>query len=265
MSIADARFGWIEACLRYAGAFGAREKGAYLKIFGVSESAMSRHQWEFAHRFEEYVGRKVFKRSKRMTFESGKLALLPGEAIPEENLFPLPDLESWLNDSMGPQFERVRVVMRQSPDETVLREVVSAIKSKKPLTIEYVSRSGAKTSRNISPHILVDVVGRYHVRAFDHSKSRYGDFVLARIRCCYPPAAGRSAPFVGPEGDDDWHNKDGILIKARAAYVSDGVRADWGLDEFGVKLTFARRALISYLIDDTDKGYESPVSVTRAN
>lgn len=263
MNTTEIRFGWIEASLRYGGAFGPREKSAYLRNFGVSESAMSRHQSRFAKLMEEFVGRQIFERNQKKALKNGRLTLLPIEDLPKKSLFPMPELDRWLEDSIGPQFERVVVPVRRLPDAAVLREIITAIRSKKPLVIEYMSRSGAENARIISPHVLVDVVGRYHVRAFDHAKNRYGDFVLARVRRCYPPAEWRRAPFVGPGGDEDWQRKDKISIEALASHLSEGVRVDWGLNESWTRRVCARRALIPYLIDDTDEGYESPVRVVR--
>ena len=264
MSVASARYGWIEASLRYAGTFGPREKSAYLKIFGVSESAMSRHQSDFARRLEEHLGRPVFRRNRRNAFESGRLTLLPGETLPESCLFPLPDLDRWLKDSLGPQFEQVAVIRRRRPDSPILRKIIIAIRSKRPVTIEYMSRSMEESARVISPHVLVDVVGRYHVRAFDHSKNRFADFVLARIKRCYPPADWRQAPFVGPETDEDWQDTGEILIEMTDPHSPEGVRVrvEWDLDQSGRRHVRARRALIPYLTDIREKGYESPVRVS---
>lgn len=264
MVVQNLRFGWIEGCLRYAGVFGAHEKSGYIKVFGVSESAMSRHQSSFAEIVELYIGHPVFERNQNGSLLGGKLVISPSEMLPHVNMFPVPALERWLEDVMGARLEKAAFIARRSPDLTVLRGVISAIRSNYPISIEYMSRSGKASKRVISPHSLVDVVGRYHVRAFDHAKNRYGDFVLARIRNLFVPDHQAVIAYIGPKDDKDWHDRVAISITVRKGALSEGVRADWGLDEDGVRTMQVRSALASYLIDEPAEGYESPVRVLKA-
>jgi predicted DNA-binding transcriptional regulator YafY len=53
--------------------------------------------------------------------------------------------------------------------------------AKRALHINYLSLQSGPTRREIVPVALADDGLRWHVRAFDRSKERFGDFVLTRI------------------------------------------------------------------------------------
>ena len=56
-----------------------------------------------------------------------------------------------------------------------------ALCAKRVLRINYLSLQSGPTRREIVPVALADDGLRWHVRAFDRSKERFGDFVLTRI------------------------------------------------------------------------------------
>jgi hypothetical protein len=127
MSVQQRRYGWIEACLRYAGAFGRREKAAYVEIFGVSEASMSRHQSDFADALERDCGIALFVRDDSGRLHNGRLTLLESVRLPDKPVFPIPDLDRWLEDTMGNRFERPSPIVRALPEQHIIRTVISAI------------------------------------------------------------------------------------------------------------------------------------------
>lgn len=252
--------GWIEAAVRYAGVFSSREKAAYRSVFGVSEPSMSRHQAKFAKRFEVACGAEVFQRENFGAFTGGKLILIDGAALPKRHVFDTPSLDRWLEDAMGPRFTKPQSALRVDPDPAVLREIVGAITAMSVLEIDYLSRSG-RSRRPISPHTIVDVADRYHVRAYDHTKNRFADFVLSRIDRILKPKSGRLR-YIENSLDADWHTQCEIVISSRSTPIQDGVVRDFKLDKLGQRIISDRLAIAPYLCDDPGEGYLSPVRIS---
>jgi hypothetical protein len=67
------------------------------------------------------------------------------------------------------------------PNLEILAAITRALYAKKPLKITYLSLSSGPSTRVVVPVALADNGLRWHVRAFDRSKSRFSDFVLTRI------------------------------------------------------------------------------------
>lgn len=64
----------------------------------------------------------------------------------------------------------------------ILRSVLWAINLKQSFEIQYVSlRSKDVAKRKVTPHALATDGQRWHMRAYNHTKERYADFVLTRI------------------------------------------------------------------------------------
>lgn len=87
--------------------------------------------------------------------------------------------ESWLGDlPMRAVMPRVR---RRLENET-LRPIVSAIRQRRAIEICYQSMSTPDPIRRwIAPHALVYDGARWHARSWCFNRSRFTDFVLARI------------------------------------------------------------------------------------
>lgn len=68
-----------------------------------------------------------------------------------------------------------------TPNLDILAEVSKAIYRQQILTVDYHSLSTGRSKRDIVPFALVDNGLRWHVRAFDRKRERFGDFVVNRI------------------------------------------------------------------------------------
>ncbi|NBN64793.1 WYL domain-containing protein [Pannonibacter tanglangensis] len=257
-------FGWIEACLRYGGEFGASDKMIYRQIFGVSEGTVSRHQVEFAAAFEEECG-KVLQRDGNGRLVSGKLVLRMDANLPDQPVFPrMPTLQRWLQEALGSARYLEPEPLRQDPASWIVRTIVQAIRAKVPLRITYHSRKGV-SERLTSVYALVHVVGRTHMRAFDHSKNQPRDFVLSRITDAY--LSPGSVTYVGFEKDSEWGQMQTVVVSEKSNLVgnndSDGVRLDYKLDETGRRKIKLNKTIIRYIIDEIDPGFESPVKIDK--
>ena len=260
------RLGWVEACVRYAGRFGAREKVVFQQLFGVSEASASRDQEAFQRRFEHLHQHEVFIKHSDGRLVGGRLTLIDDVELVADIQFPsMPSIDRWLEDMFGRSRFEQTVLLRSDPHQHILRVVIQGIEDRRVLSIAYHSRSG-NSIRKISPHVIVKVVGRYHVRAYDHAKNDYRDFVLARILSATHSQSEREG-YIDGALDKDWQCHVDIMVQAKSAetgHLSRGIRLDFGLDESGQKRFRVRKALAPYLVDDVRDGFSQPVEVLKA-
>ncbi len=139
------------------------------------------------------------------------------------------------------------------PDLETLSGITRAIHQGKLLCIDYLSLRSGTGCREIVPHWLVDNGLRWHVRAFDRKRHRFGDFVINRITSLH--LLNGDIPLdQSQEADTQWHRlidlhivphpnlaypkiiekeygmQDGkLIIKARAALAGYYLRR-WGVD-----------------------------------
>lgn len=261
----EIRFGWIEACLRYAGEFGAAEKIMYCETFGLSEPSASRHQAEFEAGFEKRCG-EVFERDDKHRVRGGKLSLHEDAQLPREPVFPrMPNLPQWLQQNLGGNSYFEERIRRRDPDPWVMRPLIRSIRSKMPIRISYHSRNG-ESDRVVSPHAIILVAERMHMRAFDHSNNEHRDFVLSRITKAETISDGPK--YIGSDQDISWANFRKLVIEEKNVTSEEssriGVRLDFGLDEGGNKTVQVREPLVHYLIDNMSEAYSSPIRIREA-
>lgn len=67
------------------------------------------------------------------------------------------------------------------PDLEVLGVITRALVAKRAVRVNYLSLSSGAKRRELVPIALADNGLRWHVRAFDRERNRFGDFVLTRI------------------------------------------------------------------------------------
>lgn len=255
-------FSWIEACLQYGGAFGPREKTIYRQIFGLSEPSASRHQAEFAEIYESRCD-VAFARTSDHRLQGGRLT--PLTELPAKPLFEqMPSLERWLEDCFGnTRFFNVEVPRRE-PEPWIMRAIIQSLHSQTPVEIDYHSRN-SDSRRIVSPHALVKIAGRLHMRAFDHSRNVFADFVLSRV------TAARLSPqtvFIGNRHDTAWHSFETLTVQAKKHQgdqrLAKGVQLDFGLDATGMRRVRVRQPFVQYLVDDMDDAYTAPVEIRRS-
>jgi len=146
----------------------------------------------------------------------GRLTLIDDvELVPDIQFPSMPSIDRWLEDIFGrSRFEQTGI-FRADPHQHVMRFVIQGIEDRRVLSIAYHSRSG-DSIRKISPHVIVKVAGRYHVRAYDHAKNDYRDFVLVRILNA-THSDSEHERYTDAALDEDWHCHVEVVVQCRAS------------------------------------------------
>ena len=150
------------------------------------------------------------------------------------------------------------------PDLTILAALTRAMCAKKAVKIHYLSMSSGPKRREIVPLALADNGLRWHVRAYDRQRKRFGDFVLTRI------ASVQVMEDDVPEteqlaSDEQWVRMvDMEIVPHPRVKWPEAVAADYGMAGGVLKLK-TRAALAGYVlrrwsIDASDDHHLDPAA-----
>lgn len=133
------------------------------------------------------------------------------------------------------------------PDMEVLAAVTRALCARQALRVTYLSLSSGPSNRDIVPVALADNGLRWHVRAFDRTRARFGDFVVTRITKAQP-LAGPVADKELLVADEQWARiVDMELVPHPAIAWPAAIEADYGMADGMLRLR-ARAALAGYVL-----------------
>ncbi|WP_434661532.1 WYL domain-containing protein [Paraburkholderia sp. A3BS-1L] len=133
------------------------------------------------------------------------------------------------------------------PDLAVLGAITRSICAKRAVRISYQSLSSRARRREIVPVALADNGLRWHVRAYDRERKRFGDFVLTRISNVQliddPVDEGE---LIG--ADEQWARiVEMELVPHPGIAHPKAIEADYGMLD-GVLRVKARAALAGYVL-----------------
>ncbi|WP_296504528.1 WYL domain-containing protein [Rhodoferax sp.] len=133
------------------------------------------------------------------------------------------------------------------PDLEVLAAVTRALCSKKALKVSYLSLSSGQKRREIVPVALADNGLRWHVRAYDRDKQRFGDFVLTRIAKAQEIDGDvQERELLG--ADEQWARiVDLELVPHPGVTWPKAVEADYGMTDGSLRIK-SRAALAGYVL-----------------
>ncbi len=138
-------------------------------------------------------------------------------------------------------------------ERAILKEVISAIRRGAGLRVRYQSFSDPEpTERTLWPHAMSFAHDRWHLRAYDSRREKFGDFVLARIVKARP-AEDATSP-VPASADDDWHAQvklDMVPATSLSASQTAAVVREFGMRRSGdvwVWSVTLRRCLAPYFL-----------------
>ncbi|MWL88585.1 WYL domain-containing protein [Cupriavidus sp. SW-Y-13] len=133
------------------------------------------------------------------------------------------------------------------PDMGVLATITRSLCAKRPVQINYLSLSSGAKRRDIVPVALADNGLRWHVRAFDRERQRFGDFVLTRITEVQD-LDGAADEHELLAADEQWARiVDMELVPHPGARWPKAIEADYAMSE-GVLRIKTRAALAGYVL-----------------
>jgi hypothetical protein len=134
-----------------------------------------------------------------------------------------------------------------NPDLNVLATLTRAMCGKRLVRVSYMSLSSGLRRRDIVPVALADNGLRWHVRAFDREKERFGDFVLTRI------AKAQDIDGIVEErellsADEQWARIVDLELAPHPGIAwPKAVEADYGMQDGLLRLK-SRAALAGYVL-----------------
>ncbi|WP_411839794.1 WYL domain-containing protein [Paracoccus sp. ME4] len=227
----ELRYAWIESCYRHLGHL---PKKALLDMFGTSEASMSADIRRVAEGINEAGG--------RVEIHAGRFV---GD-LPSNTVFPGAAFQDLIRSGLFGFYRSVDVELRLEPDPVLLGKVASAIARRQVIEAAYCAGSG-RAVRRLSPHSIIEVLGRMHFRAYDHGKNAYSDFVFTRLE---GPIRDVDISYVGPEMDEADAQRDAVTLVANAYYSGEDRAAiirEYGLDPSGQKRHRIRRSDVFYV------------------
>lgn len=150
------------------------------------------------------------------------------------------------------------------PDLRVLGALTRATCAKKAVKIHYLSMSSGPKRREIVPLALADNGLRWHVRAYDRERKRFGDFVLTRIARVHT-LDGEVSDFEQLGADEQWARiVDLEVVPHPGLKWPEAVAGDYAMLD-GVLRLKARAAMTGYVlrrwsIDSSDDHHLEPSS-----
>lgn len=168
-------------------------------------------------------------------------------------LFPKSAID-WLKQEQsaeGPEHipieEVVHPARRLSTD--IVRQIISASKSKQALRISYQSMSSPTSkSRVVCPHHVVGTYARLHLRAWDDESKQFRDFLISRIKSA---EIDRNSPWVDAAADREWHDYVEVIIVPHPSLSNSQkktVEDEYGMRQ-GELRSEVRQALLLYYLD----------------
>jgi len=104
---------------------------------------------------------------------------------------------------IGPHVRTEHPLRLNHPRIDIIAAVSRAIATGTALAINYASLASGASDREIVPHALIDTGARWHARAYDRRRARFGDFVLTRIAHAIP-CTDPIPDAQTREADDQW-------------------------------------------------------------
>lgn len=133
------------------------------------------------------------------------------------------------------------------PDLAILASVTRAMCAKRALKVSYLSLSSGAATRELVPVALADNGLRWHVRAYDRSNARFGDFVLTRITKAKELEGDVEEQELLP-ADEQWARiVDMEVVPHPGVRCPEAIEADYSMEE-GVLRLRSRAAMAGYVL-----------------
>lgn len=135
----------------------------------------------------------------------------------------------------------------QTPNIWKVAGVTTAVLSRAPVRIKYMSFASGETEREIVPHALASNGTRWHVRAYDRRRRAFLDFVINRILSIDAVHDIPTGPELG-ESDVQWNEWISLTLKPHPAIDNPvPIELDHGMNG-GQRVLRVRKALAGYTL-----------------
>lgn len=242
------RLQYIEVMAYYTGVV---TRSDVAKAFGISDAAATKDLKYYGQLAPDNLHYKhsVFGFVPTASFKPLFADLSPGPilAMMAANLAVTSDPESH-GSLYGIPMEALPLPNRL-PQQSVLAQILRAIRSQSKLRVTYRSLSGSDNDREriLEPHALANTGLRWHVRAYSEDSYDFRDFVLSRFVAAEQLEARAES---SPQYDDDWMEVVTLKLAPHPHLTSqqrENLFIDYNSNE-GVIEIQVRRALIGYLL-----------------
>ena len=245
------RMRWIETSLRVMGRV---DIPAYRKVFHLSAQNATKDFHLFSQnmlrcRDVGLVPDSFFLRRGRLFVNQEMTTVMP-----DHEIFGSLALSDWIRMTLPASFEVIDAGVMTPPPEDIHTEIARTIIASSHLSdepghrlkITYFSSTSGESEKEISPHTIVQAAGRYHVRAYDHTRNRGADFVMGRILDAQP-AQGIYYPA---ERDGEWMQEVSIRLSVQhetTPEIRRAMRLSYALND-DTRIIKTRAALADYVI-----------------
>lgn len=171
------------------------------------------------------------------------------EHIPERVLTALSQgFGDGVNQVSGPLITCEMPVALNRPQLNVLAPITRAIHLGKAVKLKYYSSTSGASERELVPFAMATDGLRWHTRAFDRKKQRFGDFVISRMSDVGVIHGDTLAKHELPANDIQWNRVVELdLIPHPDRRYPDMVKKDYGMED-GVLHLKLRAAMAGYIL-----------------
>ena len=193
---------------------------------------------------------------QNLAYDASAKAYIPTPKFRPVFRFSPDRILSWLLNGFGEGVDQKvpRAIPCEGPESLisinfdVLAVLTRAIHRGVPVQIDYLSLSSGNERRVIVPTALADNGMRWHARAYDRKRGRYGDFVLTRITRA-KPLMEIPADHERIEADAQWNRiVDLELVPHPNLPHPEAIEADYAMTD-GVLHLEIRAALAGYALN----------------
>ena len=139
-------------------------------------------------------------------------------------------------------------VLAPNLDYPVVKRLCLALKKHRQISCHYYSKTTGLRHHHLSPHCLVKIDSRYHLRAYSHDYGHWGDFVIGRfLEVSILPDA-----VVSAEQDVEWNTLVTLCFELNPELdeaTQTAVRWEWNISDSQSVITInTRKALQNYAV-----------------
>lgn len=202
------RYRWIETAIRLGESIDAKR---YLDHFSVKRPVLSQDLQSFSEKVN-WLGGSAERKHGTVVVEEWPPAGCAGVFSPLE----------WHRLQSPETVMTIEVKQIVTPRSEIQDRISSAIRGRMALRLTYNSTTTGNRSALISPHHIVHAIGRSHVRAYDHDRNAFRDFVLVRMDRVL---TATDITYVSDDTDKDWHDVIEVHLRITQALEEEKRRA----------------------------------------